>query len=128
MDTKEVEYIIEKTINKLRNSGMIKEGCKPVTQRTEELLRYYPKLKLSESLNSKDSLKKVENALNTIRDDPYYKIIEMYYFTRMSREEIADHFNTNEKTITRNRQRLLKDLTVVLFPDDVVKELLEPEE
>ena len=128
LNTEEIEYIVKKTIKEMRAAGMIREGYKPVTQRTEELLRYYPKLKISNKPYTIEAVKKIEAALNTIRDDQYYEIIDLYYFQNLSREIIAEHFNTNEKTITRNRRRLLKSLSVVIYSDDVVSELLEPME
>lgn len=128
MNTEEIEYVIDRTISKLKSAGMLREGYKPVTQRTEELLRYYPKLKISNKPYTIEAVKKIEAALDTIRSDQYYEIIDLYYFQCLSRECIAEHFNTNEKTITRNRRRLLRNLSVVLFSDDVVSELLEPEE
>ena len=128
LNTEEIEYIVKKTIKEMRAAGMIREGYKPVTQRTEELLSYYPKLKISNKPYTIEAVKKIEAALNTIRDDQYYEIIDLYYFQNLSREIIAEHFNTNEKTITRNRRRLLKSLSVVIYSDDVVSELLEPME
>jgi DNA-directed RNA polymerase specialized sigma subunit len=41
----------------------------------------------------------------------------------MTREEIAEHFNTSETTISRNKKRLVDRLSAVLFSDDVIYEL-----
>ena len=43
----------------------------------------------------------------------------------MTLDELADIYDCQSKTIGKNRIRLVKILTKELFPEDVVKELLQ---
>lgn len=65
----------------------------------------------------------INNALDKIKDDPYYKVIEMKYFEGCSREKIADDFEVDVSTITRNKNRLINVLKIYLFSDEVIMEL-----
>lgn len=122
-----IDKIIEDTVNrtvlKLKIAGLMKDDRKSAAQKTEELLRNYPRFKLSDQPYTKKLCDKIENALNTIQDDYYFKIIELYYFKNLTREEVADHFYTSETTISRNKKRLIDNLSAVLFSDDLIYEL-----
>jgi RNA polymerase sigma factor (sigma-70 family) len=124
---KDVDQIIEETVNmtvlKLKSAGLMKEDRKTAVQKTEELLRNYPKFKLSDQEHTKELCRKIETALDTIRSDYYFEVISLYYFERYTREEVAVHFNTSETTISRNKSRLLSELAAVLFSDDFIYEI-----
>lgn len=124
---KDVDQIIEETVNmtvlKLKSAGLMKEDRKTAVQKTEELLRNYPKFKLSDQEHTRELCRKIETALDTIRSDYYFEVIGLYYFERYTREEVAVHFNTSETTISRNKSRLLNELAAVLFSDDFIYEI-----
>jgi len=65
----------------------------------------------------------IDAALDKIRDDPYFEIIQMKYFDGKTREEIADDFEVDVSTITRNKNRLINALKITLFSDEVIYEL-----
>jgi RNA polymerase sigma factor (sigma-70 family) len=111
------------TVLKLKSAGLMKEDRKTAVQKTEELLRNYPKFKLSDQEHTKELCRKIETALDTIRSDYYFEVISLYYFERYTREEVAVHFNTSETTISRNKSRLLSELAAVLFSDDFIYEI-----
>lgn len=121
---KNIEKIIEDTVNrtvlKLKMSGLMKDDRKTAAQKTEEILKNYPRFKLSDQPYTKKLCDKIETAMNTIKDDYYYDVILLYYFDGMTREEVAEHFNTSETTISRNKKRLVDDLSAVLFSDDLI--------
>lgn len=122
-----IDKIIEDTVNrtvlKLKVAGLMKDDRKTAAQKTEELLKNYPRFKLSDQPYTKKLCQKIETAMNTIKSDYYYEIIALYYFEQMTREEVAEHFNTSETTISRNKKRLIDNLSAVLFSDDLIYDL-----
>lgn len=124
---KDVDQIIEETVNmtvlKLKGAGLMKGDQKTAAVKTEELLRNYPKFKLSDQERTKELCRKIEVALDTIRSDYYFEVISLYYFEKYTREEVAVYFNTSETTISRNKRRLIDDLAAVLFSDDFIYEI-----
>lgn len=119
-----IERTVEKTIARMTVAGLIKVDQKPVTQKTVDLLERYEQLKLSDQPFSKKVVAQIDTALDQIRKDPFFSIIPMFYFEKVSREDIAFHFGVNEKTITRNRKRLVRQISVILFSDDVIMDIL----
>ena len=122
------EEAAEKAVAGLKKSGMVKRRQMSSIQKTEELLRLYPALKRApekpDTITS-EVLKNTEAALHDLETDPYFDVITRYYFDGQSREFIAQARGASVTTITRNKARLLKELAPRLFPDDVIKELLE---
>ena len=122
-----VDKIIEDTVNrtvlKLKVAGLMKDDRKSAAQKTEELLKNYPRFKLSDQERTKELCRKIEVALDTIRSDYYFEVISLYYFEKYTREEVAAYFNTSETTISRNKRRLIDDLAAVLFSDDFIYEI-----
>ena len=67
----------------------------------------------------------VERSMELLKNDPYFNILEMRYFDNRTLEDIAAYFNCDTSTISRNRSRLVKELSLRLFPDDVVNEYMK---
>lgn len=67
----------------------------------------------------------VDRSMDILKNDPYYKILEMRYFEGRTLEDIAAYFNCDSSTVSRNRSRLVKELSLRLFPDDVVNEYMK---
>lgn len=65
----------------------------------------------------------IDDALNALKDDPYYQIIPMKYFERMNREEIAEELNCDGSTVNRNKNRLINLLQIRLFSDQVIQNI-----
>lgn len=74
---------------------------------------------------TKNCIKSIDAALESLKNDPYYKIIEMKYFENKSREEIAEYFGVDTSTITRNKNRLINKLQIRFFSDEVIQNLLK---
>lgn len=124
LEDERIEYIINKTIIKLRAEGLLRDEARSAVQKTEDILRNYPYFKLSDQPFTQNFCRKVDEAIDKIRGDYYFEIITMYYFDDVSRENIAAHFRTSESTISRNRIRLVEKLSSILFPDDMIIDLL----
>jgi len=127
MNDEEVRKIVDMTCNtmvlKLKMTGLMTNDRKTAYQKTEELLKNYNTFKKSDQTYSIKLIEKIDAALNDIKNDIYFDIIPMTYFKGMTREDVAEHFNTTERTISRNKGRLINILKVKLFSDDVIYEL-----
>lgn len=54
-------------------------------------------------------------ALDLIKNDEYYPAIEMRYFKKMAEEIIALQINCVERTVRRNRNRLVRQMALSLY-------------
>lgn len=80
---------------------------------------------LEESIQvTKSFIKVIDSLIDTLRSDPYFDLIPMRYFEGMNREEIAAHFNVDVSTISRNKNRLINQLQIRLFTDEVIYQIL----
>ncbi len=66
----------------------------------------------------------IDKCMKALEKDPYYKVLEMRYFEGRTLEEIGVLFKCDSSTISRNRNRLVKELSLRLFPDDVINEMM----
>lgn len=127
IDKNELQQMINDTVNttvlKLKIAGLMKDGRKTAYEKTEELLRNYNAFKESDQPYTIKLVKKINDALDTIKDDIYFDVISMYYFNHETRETIAEYFNTTVTTISRNKTRLINKIKPILFSDDVIYEL-----
>ena len=60
---------------------------------------------------------RVEDALKYFERDKYFKIIELRYFKNFTIEEISEEIGVTEKTIGKNRTRLVEGIQYLLFPE-----------
>ena len=67
----------------------------------------------------------INKAMEFIRNDPYYKTLEMRYLDGMGQEDIAKQFGCTPQNISYHKSRLIKELALRLFPNEVAKEMLE---
>lgn len=65
----------------------------------------------------------IDSALNTIKDDEYYYIIEQKYFKKKTFEDISEEVDKDVSTISRNRSRLINKISILLFSDEVLSNL-----
>ena len=69
---------------------------------------------------TKREIQRIERALETIQDDPYYDIIPLKYWDLLQPAEIAERLNCDERTYRRHKNRLVNKLKVVLFGADAL--------
>lgn len=124
MDIEEIiQKTVDKTVLKLKVAGLMKDTNKTPQQKTEDLLRNYNAFAVSGDPAAEKMILQIEAALKIIRDDIYYDVITMYYMDGKTREDIAEDYGTSVTTISRNKTRLIKELSAVLFSDDYIKQL-----
>ena len=66
----------------------------------------------------------VERALGTIRNNKYYDIIEMKYFDDLTFEHISEKLDISVITAKRYKNKMIRQLHLVIFSDDVIKNIL----
>lgn len=115
---------VNETVLKMKMAGLMKDDRKSAVEKLEELLRNYPVFrKVTDKEYTIKFVKKVDEALKTIENDPYYDVIRLFYFEDRTRESIALDYGCTETTISRNKKRLLEKLKTILFSDEVIFEL-----
>lgn len=72
-----------------------------------------------------DVLDMIRDAMRGIKNDPWYPILEMRYFDGMAGEDIAKTMNCTQPNVSYHKSRLVKELALRLFPNDVAKEMTE---
>lgn len=81
-----------------------------------------------EKMETERDLKRIDNALDKIKDDKYFDIIKYKYLNQEERkistdEELAEKLDKDRRTIIRNKKRLINKLVTILFPESL-KEVL----
>lgn len=66
----------------------------------------------------------IDKCMDTLKGDPYYKILEYRYFEGRTQEDIALVYGVSQVTISNNKNRLVRELAMRLFPNQVVEEIL----
>ena len=128
MTDQNVEELIEKvaettalkTIKKLKDTGRITYVFSNSFKKTEEILYLYPKLSYYNP-----EKKRIDKALDKIRDDDYYGVIESRYFDKLTINEISEIYGCKYQNISKKRNKLVKILASELFPNDVLDEILQ---
>ena len=67
----------------------------------------------------------IDKCMAALKGDPYYPILEMRYFEGRTQEDIALELKCSQKTISQNKSRLVRELAMRLFPNQVINEMLE---
>jgi RNA polymerase sigma factor (sigma-70 family) len=82
--------------------------------------------KLEHSITvTRSFIRMIDNSLNKLQDDKYFEIIKLKYFEGKKREEMASAFDCDEKTVTRNKNRLINQLKIDLFSDESIIEMFK---
>ena len=68
-------------------------------------------------------INRIDRILKKFKSDKYIEIIKLKYFENKTQQDIADYFEKDTTTIWRNNKRLINEIKVYLFPNDVIKEL-----
>ena len=137
MDLKDlIPMVVSATLDELEKRKLLRaKSTVSVYDKTEWLLMHFNDFKLiirEHDQSMEDDVKlttymveRVENGLKQLRYDPYFKILEMRYFEGRTLEDIAYEYNTSAMTISRQRHRLVKELSLRVFPDETVGEMVD---
>ena len=98
MKTDEIKKVVVETINELERRNMIKTSADSAYSAiTDRLYDFYEK-------GAKDY--DVQTALKAFENDPYIYIVPLYFAELKTLEQIAELFNCDVTTISRNKKRL----------------------
>lgn len=102
------------------NVGGTPRGIVLDEERVEEAIRNVEK----SMETTVQALAMIDKNMATLKSDPYYRILEMRYFEERTQEDIAVEFNCTQQNIAYHKRRLVKELSIKLFPDKVIGEYL----
>ena len=116
----------EETLRKMKMAGLTKERGEVAVKKLERLLFDYPKFITVDGSRKKTTrtILEIERSLAKIKSDPFYSVIELYYFQRMSMEDIAGTLEVNTATVSRNKRRLLREIAPFIFSDEYIEDIL----
>lgn len=121
---KTAQKTAQEVVTELNKKGLIKDNRLGSFKKTERILYEYPRWqKYNTELDN--FCKLVEKALESVKDDPYYEIIELKYFQKWTHERIAEYFNVDASIISKRRTKLINQLRPIIFSVDYIKELYE---
>lgn len=124
----ELEFMIDKAadaaamkaVRTLKDIGKVNYVFSNSFKKTEELLYLYPKLP-----EDHPERKRIDEALKKIENDDYKDVIPSRYFDGMTIMEISEIYDCKYQNISKKRNKFVKILAAELFPEDVLKEILE---
>lgn len=114
------------SIKKINKGGSIQNDEEQVINSTIHRLE-------SNIKKTKAFLKHIDRIIEQFKNDPYFEIIKKYYFENKTLEEIAEYYDnklnkkdarTSSTTIKNNKNRLINELKLLLFPNDVLLEFM----
>ena len=114
------EKAAEKTLKRLKDTGRVRFQYTTSYEKTEKLLTLYPKLPADNPTRLQ-----INKALEQISEFDYKDIVASKYFDGLTIQEISDIYDCQPQTISQRNKKMVKILARELFPEDVLKEILE---
>ena len=128
MTEEQIAKIISDTVNatvlKLRTAGIISDSQKTAYEKTEEMLFNYNSFRDTQQPYAQNIVRQIENSLESLKNEPYIEVIRLYYFCGYTNETCARMIDRDERTVRRNRKRIVRQLSAKLASDDFIRELL----
>lgn len=115
-----IKLTCDQTIKELEKRNKIRGFNYTSYTRTEQLLYLYPYLS-----DDNEQYLKITMALDKIKNEKYYSVVEQHYFEGKTFAVIADEYNVKYQTISHQNRKLINRLAKILFPNEVAKEILE---
>ena len=106
-----------------RETGVNVQSSKIYLSELEKVENRIEKLQ-KEIVRIENVVSMVERALGTIRNNKYYDIIEMKYFDDLTFEHISEKLDISVITAKRYKNKMIRQLQLVIFSDDVIKNIL----
>lgn len=72
-----------------------------------------------------EALALIDKHMAALKNDPYYTVLEKVYFQGRTQEDIALELKCSQVTISKNKNRLVKELSLRLFPDQAINEMMQ---
>ena len=106
-----------------REAGVNVQSSKVYLSELEKVENRIEKLQ-EEIVRIENIVNMVERALETIKNNKYYDIIAMKYFEELTFEHIAEKLDISVITAKRYKNYMIRQLQLVIFSDDVIKNIL----
>lgn len=98
MTSEEIKTIVAATVEELRRKGLLRSSTDlAYSEAAAALFTYY---------ETGEHDRRVKAVLTKLSGDPYFKILPMFYGYRYTIESIAEAFDVEVSTVTRNKKRL----------------------
>ena len=107
LDEKEIKRIVSMTVDDLTDKKMLR-SC------DDDLVYRFMSMQLRKHYHEHKS-DIVENAIACVQNDPYLKIIPMYYKNDMTITAIAVELACDRATVSRNKKRIVMQIYDVCY-------------
>lgn len=107
--TSTADCTVQKAISELKAAGFVRDVRSVVHRQVSSRLKNYYK-------GADDP--KLKAALEELKEDDYFDIIPLYYFSGNTLEHIAVGYDCDVSTITRNKKRLCFELYELMEGND----------
>lgn len=117
---KAAEKGAEQAVKSLYESGKLKRIRPTSAKKTEEVLKLYKHLP-----EDHPERIRVDKAFERLGDDEHKDILASRYFDGLTIDEIAEIYNCSSQAIIKQKDKLVRQLAKALFPEDVLREILD---
>ena len=128
MTDDKIKQIINETVTttvlQLRAAGLLKDETKSAYEKTEALLYQYTELRKVDEPYARRVCEEIDACLEDAANDPFIDAIRLFYFGGNKNAACAAIMCYDERTLRRNRRRLVEQFSVRLASDDFIRELL----
>lgn len=101
-----------------RSSSVSVYPTSPTNDSKDDVKEEYIKTLQHQIKSLERHISAIDGALDTIKPDKYYKIIEYKYFSNLSCRQIGEIYYLDKSNVCRQDKRLLKELARCLFPNN----------
>lgn len=98
IDQASIENIVRETIRQLKKGGLLKDA--------KDIAYHEITARLRQFYKDGETDQEITDALRKVEEDPYYKILPLYFRYGYTIEAIAETFDVEVSTISRNKKRL----------------------
>lgn len=115
---------VNAAVARFRAEGLLRDNGRTAFEKTETLLRQYPSLKKASGAYAERICKEIEDCLQSVGNEPYSEVIRLFYFEGMTNAACALELECEERTVRRNRKKLVEAFSVRLASEEFIKEIL----
>lgn len=120
---KDIQFIKENGVQQTSKSVVIyspSSGGTSTEEKYVEILDAY----IASKERTERLITKIERALDGVKHDEYYEIIELKYLKKDEKvendEDIAGKINVSDRTVRRHKKRLINEIQILLFGADAI--------
>lgn len=125
----EIKAIIDKTTKKAVKEVQKKKYHMSAFKKTEYILKHYADLKKAAGGSglTKDLLDRLDGILLDLREEPYFRVIELYYFEENKLDVVAGELGVSTATVHNAKNKIVEKISIRLFADSIIKEIIKGE-